>query len=223
MISIIYISRSIYELIIYELIFPLKAGMFQSSEMGMDTITCKNRAEWRDWLGKNHGRSEGIWLVFYKKHTGKPTVKYNEAVEEALCFGWIDSIIKRIDADTYAQKFTPRRTSSKWSQTNIERAKRMMESARMTDAGMKKFGQVLEGKIRPEKKRPIIKDLSVPPAFAKALKEHPQACDYFEGLAESRRRPFLLWITLAKKEETRARRIQEAIRLLRQGKKLGLK
>lgn len=93
----------------------------------------------------------------------------------------------------------------------------------MTEAGIKKFKPVLEGKIEPEEKRPRIKDLPIPPSFEKALKEHPQARDYFEGLAESQRRPFLLWISLAKKEETRTRRIQESIQLLRQGKKLGLK
>jgi len=189
----------------------------------METIACKNRAEWRAWLERCHGRKAEIWLIFQKKHTGKPTVKYNEAVEEALCFGWIDSIIKRIDEERYAQKFTPRRTSSKWSRTNIARAKKMMETGRMTEAGIKKFKPVLEGKIEPEEKRPRIKDLPIPPSFEKALKEHPQARDYFEGLAESQRRPFLLWISLAKKEETRTRRIQESIQLLRQGKKLGLK
>jgi uncharacterized protein YdeI (YjbR/CyaY-like superfamily) len=197
--------------------------MFKAGDSQMDTIACKDREEWRNWLEKYHGRSEEIWLVFYKKHTGRPTVTYNQAVEEALCFGWIDSIIKRIDAERYAQKFTPRRKSSKWSRTNIARAKKMMESGRMTDAGMQKFQPVLEGKTKPEEKRPIIKDLPLPPAFEKALNEHPKARDNFESLAESHQRPYLLWISLAKKEETRTRRIKEAIRLLRKGEKLGLK
>ena len=82
------------------------------------TYYVATRSEWCKWLQKHHTSATEIWLIYYKKHTGMPRVSYNDAVEEALCFGWIDSLVKRVDADTYAQKFTPRKSKSKWSELN---------------------------------------------------------------------------------------------------------
>ena len=95
-----------------------------------------DRSAWRDWL-KTHYKSEHeVWLVYYKKHTGKPRIPYNDAVEEALCFGWIDSIVKRVDEDSYAQRFSPRKRTSRWSQPNIERMQRLIKLGKMTPAGL---------------------------------------------------------------------------------------
>jgi uncharacterized protein YdeI (YjbR/CyaY-like superfamily) len=97
----------------------------------------KNRDEWRDWLEKNYSKSEGIWIVYFKKHTKKETLTYNEGVEEALCFGWIDSIVKSIDNEMYKQRYTPRRKNSVWSEVNKKRVEKLIQEKKMTEAGMK--------------------------------------------------------------------------------------
>src|SRR5687767_10092810 len=101
-------------------------------------VEAKDRKKWRAWLEKNHVRSPGIWLVFYKKSSGKPTVRYDEAVEEALCFGWIDSLMKPVDDEKYRQLFTPRNARSRWSKANKDRVARMIAAGLMTNAGMEK-------------------------------------------------------------------------------------
>ncbi len=105
----------------------------------------EDRDGWRKWLMKNHSTSGVVWLLFYKKHTGKPCMAYDAAVEEALCFGWIDSLTKRIDNERYAQKFTPRKQSSNWSESNLRRVKKLIESGRMTEVGLAKVAGSLRG------------------------------------------------------------------------------
>ncbi|MGB2982026.1 MAG: hypothetical protein WBC77_12350, partial [Candidatus Zixiibacteriota bacterium] len=100
------------------------------------TLYVTNRDDWRAWLRKNHSSQKEVWLIYYKKHTGKPRIPYDDAVEEALCYGWIDSTIKRIDEEKYAQKFTPRSEKSNWSELNKRRAKKMIREGRMTQAGL---------------------------------------------------------------------------------------
>ena len=98
-----------------------------------------NREQWRNWLIEHHAAEAGVWLIFYKKETHKPTIDYDDAVEEALCFGWIDSIIKKIDDERYVRKFTPRKDKSKWSALNRKRANKMTKKGRMTDVGLSKI------------------------------------------------------------------------------------
>lgn len=100
------------------------------------TLYVSDRKTWRSWLSKHHGKEKEIWLVFPRKHTGKPRLPYNDAVEEALCFGWIDSTVKGVDKNSYAQRFSPRRSTTSWSQQNIERARRMVALRKMTPAGL---------------------------------------------------------------------------------------
>ncbi len=100
-----------------------------------------NREEWRSWLIKNHAQEKEIWLVFFKKSTGKPSIAYNDSVEEALCFGWIDGLKKRIDEQKYAYRFTPRKPGSKWSPRNIELAKKMIEEGKMAQSGLAAFNK----------------------------------------------------------------------------------
>ncbi len=95
-----------------------------------------NREAWRQWLLENHAGFNEFWIIFYKKHTGKPTVIYREALEEALCFGWIDGILKRIDDECYMQRFTPRRSRSNWSETNIKLALKLLSEGRMHESGL---------------------------------------------------------------------------------------
>lgn len=102
-------------------------------------LECENRREWRAWLRQNHGRVGEVWLVFFKKHTGRPGVLYDEAVEEAICFGWIDGLKRRIDEDRYAFRFSPRRPRSKWSPRNVEVATRLLADGKMTKAGRLAF------------------------------------------------------------------------------------
>jgi uncharacterized protein YdeI (YjbR/CyaY-like superfamily) len=103
----------------------------------MRTFYAKNRKVWRDWLEKNHDKRDEIWLVYYKKSTGIPTIKYEEAVEEALCFGWIDSMEKGIDEEKFAGRFSPRRPKSNWSDSNRLRVKRLIAQGQMSQAGLK--------------------------------------------------------------------------------------
>ncbi|MBI2621863.1 MAG: hypothetical protein HYW63_04455 [Candidatus Levybacteria bacterium] len=103
----------------------------------MKTLYVRSRKQWREWLEKNHDKEKEIWLVYYRKTSGKPTVSYDESVEEALCFGWIDSKEKSLDSERYAGRFTPRKPKSNWSPSNRARAKRLIESKQITDAGRK--------------------------------------------------------------------------------------
>jgi len=107
----------------------------------LETIYAKDRHEWRSWLDKNHNAKKEVWLVIYKKQTGKPAVAYEDAVGEAICFGWIDGRSKTIDDEKYMQRYTPRTSRSHWSQSNIQRAEKMIEQGRMTEAGLKAFRQ----------------------------------------------------------------------------------
>jgi uncharacterized protein YdeI (YjbR/CyaY-like superfamily) len=181
-------------------------------------LACLDRAAWRAWLATNHRLEKEVWLVFFKKHTGKPTVDYQEAVEEAVCFGWIDSTIKRMDDERCARKFTPRGTKTRWSATNIERARKMVREGRMTGAGLEKFRRAT-AHIAPANRE----GLELPPELSAILQKSRRARDNFERLPPSQKRLYVGWIIDAKKEETRKRRLAEAIGRLEQGLRLGLK
>jgi uncharacterized protein YdeI (YjbR/CyaY-like superfamily) len=186
-----------------------------------NTLYVVSREEWREWLEKNHREIREIWLIYYKKHTGKPSIQYNVSVEEALCFGWIDSIIKKIDTVKYARKFTPRTNTKKWSESNKLRIKNLIESGKMTQAGLEKIDEnILIEKPSPKK---LKSELPFPVALEKILKKNKKAWNYFFGLAPSHRRLYILWITGAKKDETRLKRLNEAMKLLEKNEKLGLK
>ncbi|MFC1481769.1 YdeI family protein [Candidatus Neomarinimicrobiota bacterium] len=178
----------------------------------------EDRGSWRRWLKEHHGTVREVWLVFFKKHTGKPGIAYDAAVEEALCYGWIDSIIKRLDDERYARKFTPRTNIRKWSAANLKRVQELIASGRMTEVGLAKVPSDIEPQP-PIAARP----LSVPKFFAEALAEHPVAKRFFDQLAPSYKRAYIGWVGAAKREETQRRHLDEAIALLEKGKKLGLK
>ncbi len=181
-----------------------------------------NREDWRSWLEKNHGSKKEIWLVHTKKHTGKPRIPYDDAVEEALCFGWIDSIVKKIDADRYAQKFTPRKEKSKWSALNKKRIIKLIKQGKMTKAGMVKVKD-LDLKEIPPKSKPANKNIGIPPDIEKALKADQNAWDNFNELAPSYKKQYIGWISNAKKSATRKGRLGEAVETLALNKKLGMK
>jgi uncharacterized protein YdeI (YjbR/CyaY-like superfamily) len=187
------------------------------------TCSASNRAQWRAWLEKYHKTETEVWLIYHKRHTGKPRVAYSDAVEEALCFGWIDSIVQRIDAERYAQKFTPRRNTSKWSALNKKRVAMLIKEGKMTEAGLAKltYSGNRDDYGRPSRWR--TDRPAIPPYLKQELAKNRKARGYFRTLAPSYRRNYILWISAAKKEETRKRRLKEAIELLSQKRKLGLK
>jgi len=189
----------------------------------MKEIYLPTRAAWRKWLRDNHDREEkGIWLVFYKKGSGKPSLDYEESVEEALCFGWIDSIIKRIDEERYCRKFTPRKETSAWSPTNRRRAEKIIRDKRMTTFGLAKIMAAKKLGRWEMDTRPGI-DLEIPRELSKALERDKQAKEFFAQMAPTHQNHFIGWITTAKRPETRERRLKESLALLKRGKRLGLK
>ena len=174
------------------------------------------RRQWRAWLTRHHTSSPGVWLVFYKAHTGVTSIAYEDAVREALCFGWIDSLVKRLDDDRYVLKVTPRKPASKWSESNRKRWAELEAAGLLTPAGL--TAAPTDNTYAP---RPVIPVL--PAYIATALRGNARAWDFFRKLAPTHRRDFVVWIHTAKRPETRDRRIRESIALLAAGKKLGLK
>lgn len=188
----------------------------------MEQLYIKDRKEWRNWLKKNHSKSNGIWLVFYKRHTGKTSLEYDEMVEEALCFGWIDSIIKKIDGEKYVRKLTPRKPDSNWSELNKKRVKKLEKRGLMTKAGAAMVIEARKSGLWDKSGGQEIW-LKMPPELETALKKNKKARKYFEELAPSYKKQFIGWISAAKRPETRDRRVKEAISLLERGDKLGMK
>ena len=183
----------------------------------LKTVEAPTVRQWRAWLAKHHDSESEVWLVFQKRHTGQPSIAYEDAVDEALCFGWIDSLIRRLDDARYARKFTPRKPGSRWSTANRQRYARLQASGRLRSAGLKLAPTDRSG----DAPRPLV--ANVPPYIQDALKSRPAAWNYFESLAPSYRRTYIGWIDSAKQQATKKRRLQEAIGLLAAGKKLGLK
>ncbi len=167
-------------------------------------------------VAKNHQKEDGIWLIYYKKHTQKPSVAYNDAVEEALCFGWIDGKVKTIDDEQYMQRYTPRRPKSNWSVSNIERVKKMINEGKMTEWGL----QAYEEGMKTSNIIPSSKDFSIPQDFKDILESNPKAATFLYSLPPSAQLAFVYWVDTAKTETTRQRRIKESIKLLEQKKRL---
>ena len=188
----------------------------------MKQLYVSNRDKWREWLGRHYATESRIWLVFYKKGTSKPTIAYEAAVEEALCFGWIDSIIKKIDAEKYVRKFTPRKANSYWSELNKKRARKMIKEGKMTDAGLAKIEAAKKSGLWGQAGRPRI-SFDMPLEFADALDKNKKARENFEKLAPSYRKHYIGWIQAAKRDETKEKRIRDSVFLLAKGKRLGLK
>jgi uncharacterized protein YdeI (YjbR/CyaY-like superfamily) len=189
----------------------------------MKQVYVSTRGEWRRWLAQNHDKEEnGIWLVFYKKQTGRPSIDYEETVQEALCFGWIDSLIKRINDETYCRKFTPRKSTSRWSDINRRRVEKIIREGRITEFGLAKIEAAKKLGNWVSARRPVI-DTGIPQELSEALLKNRKAKVFFEGLAPTYRKHFIGWIATAKRQETRAKRIKECLALLARGEKLGLK
>lgn len=179
-------------------------------------LDVRTRGEWRRWLAKHHASSPGVWLLRHKQHSGVTTMPYEDLVREALCFGWVDSLIKRLDENRYAIKVTPRRATSKWSDLNRKRWKDLEAAGLLAAPGL--AAAPTENRYAPGPKVPRL-----PSYIGTAFKADPQAWTYFQSLPATNRRDFVVWIHTATRSETRERRIRESIKLLSAGKKLGLK
>ena len=179
-----------------------------------------NRDEWRAWLELHHATEKEVWLVYSKEGCLEPSVTYPDSLEEALCFGWIDSLIQKIDEEKYARKFNPRRPGSKWSELNKHLAAKLVREGRMTAAGLAKVDFSLPEADAPRPKRP---NLALPDWLERGLKVNPKAWENFNNLPPSHKRTYIGWISDAKKEQTRQRRIREAIRRLDRNERLGMK
>ena len=159
------------------------------------TFDVRDRHQWRGWLGKHHASSPGVWLVFHKDHTGVRSIPYEDSVREALCFGWIDSLIKRLDSDRYARKFTPRQPTSTWSDINRRRWVELKAAGLLTAAGL--AAAPTDNTYAPPQAIP-----DLPAYIATALKADPKAWSSFQKLAPTYRRHFVGWIHSAKRPDT---------------------
>jgi len=169
----------------------------------------KSRKAWRAWLMRNHASSTGAWLVYAKKHSGLPSLTYNDAVEEALCFGWIDSKINPIDDSFYMQVFTPRKRASAWSALNKARVERLLAAGLMTPAGLAVVDAAKDSGTWDAWKH--VEELNVPSDLEKAIKANPEVRRNWASYTPSRRKGVLYRLAGAKRPETRARYLRDII------------
>jgi uncharacterized protein YdeI (YjbR/CyaY-like superfamily) len=186
----------------------------------MKTLRVQTLAQWRGWLVKHHASEPEVWLIFHKKDTGVASIDYEEALDEALCFGWVDSLVKRLDDRRYVRMFTPRRPDSRWSAVNRKRYAQLEGEGRLKPPGIERPPTNRGSAPRPQR---LELPSKLPAYIQAALRKNPQALRHFEALPPSQRRRYFAWIDSAKREETKLRRLEEAIRLLASGKPLGLK
>jgi len=184
-----------------------------------ETFFAEDRETWRAWLAEHHRDKGEIWLLFCKKHTGEPCVSYDAAVEEALCFGWIDGILKRVDDRQHVVRFSPRKPRSRWSDSNRRRVRALIASEKMTEAGME---LVRAAKESGAWQRAGKRTATPPPDLAAALARNRRAQRNFDGFARSYRESYVAWVIDAKREETRRKRVREVVRRSARGIKPGI-
>ena len=184
------------------------------------TLYVSDRKSWRRWLSKHSRTAPEIWLVYYRKDSGKKRIPYNDAVEEALCFGWIDSLTKPKNAESWVQRFTPRRKGSPLSEMNKERIRRLMKSGKMTPAGLRSIEHHLV--LRPNR-RPALKGFTLPSDILTALKEDPKVWKNFTHFPDRYKRIRVAWIDGARKRpEEFDRRLRYLIRMTAGNKRFGM-
>lgn len=183
----------------------------------LKSFYAKNRKAWRNWLEKNHAKSPGIWLVYDKKSSGKKRLDYADAVEEALCFGWIDSTLRPLDEHRYMQRFTPRKPKSGWSGLNKKRIEKMMSEGLMTKAGLDRIEAAK--KDGSWQSLDHIDAIQLPEDFEKALSKNKKAKINFENFPQFSKKQFLYHINSAKRSETRKERIKLCVQMAAANKK----
>jgi uncharacterized protein YdeI (YjbR/CyaY-like superfamily) len=171
--------------------------------------TCQE--EWRNWLIENHLTKKGVWLFCYKKNTGKPSITWGDAVAEALCFGWIDSVRKSVDEFSYIQLYSPRKAISIWSRINKEKIEKLIREGKMMQAGLESIERAR--KNGSWTRIDEVEDLSVPKELAKVFRRNKGSLAFFSSLSKSTRKAMLQWVVMAKRPETREKRMQEIAQL----------
>ncbi|MBC8144502.1 MAG: YdeI/OmpD-associated family protein [bacterium] len=185
----------------------------------MPLILFKDQDAWEKWLAKNHEDAPGVWLQFAKKNSELTSVNYKEALDVALCYGWIDSLVKSIDADTYMQKFTPRGKKSLWSQINREKVAVLTKAKKMRPAGVAAV-EAAKADGRWDAAYSSPSNATVPDELQKALNKNRKAKAFFETLNKSNRYAIIWRIQTAKKPETKTRRVEELVAMLTRGEKI---
>jgi uncharacterized protein YdeI (YjbR/CyaY-like superfamily) len=182
----------------------------------MERFYAENRQEWRKWLEENHATRQGVWLIYYKKNSGKPRVAYDEAVEEALCFGWIDSRPNALDDESYMQFFSPRKPKSPWSKINKQRIEKLAAQNLIAPAGL----AVIEASKKDGSWNAYdaIEELAVPADLQEALAVNATALQNFEKFSNSTKKQLLWWVESAKREETRLKRIEQIVKSAEENK-----
>ncbi|MCG3167849.1 MAG: hypothetical protein POELPBGB_03648 [Bacteroidia bacterium] len=183
----------------------------KNAKKEIESFCPASRKEWRQWLQKNHQLKQAVWLVQYKKKSAVPSISWSEAVDEALCFGWIDSVRKTLDSEKYIQFFSKRKATSVWSKINKEKVQQLIDKGLMTKAGFatietaKQNGQwtILDH----------AEELTIPEDLEKAFKAYKGSKDFFLSLSKSVKKAILQWLVLAKRAETRQNRINEVAEL----------
>ncbi|WP_242050445.1 YdeI/OmpD-associated family protein [Oculatella sp. FACHB-28] len=184
------------------------------TEVPTNSTHPKTRSEWRAWLEQHHTRDKGVWLISYKKATGKPRFDYEEAVEEALCFGWIDSKGNKLDEERSLLWFAPRKPGTGWSKLNKERVERLIAQNMMMPAGLTKVEAAKQDGSW--NALDAIEALEIPPDLETALASYAEAKQNFEAFPRSVKRGILEWVAAAKRPETRTKRINETAQLAAQ-------
>ena len=184
----------------------------------MQVVSFASPKEWRKWIAVNHATSSGIWLRFVKKDSGKKTVTYAEALEEALCYGWIDGQVNKYDATSYIQKFTPRRPKSIWSKRNTEKAERLIQEGKMEAAGMQQV-ELAKTDGRWQQAYDSSKSMKVPEDFLQQLSKNKKAKTFFDGLNKANLYAIAWRLQTAKRPETREKRLKEILAMMSEGKK----
>ena len=183
-------------------------------------IEFESQAEFERWLAEEHGRSDGVWLKMAKKGSGISTIGYAEAVEVALCYGWIDGQLKRVDDDYFVQRFTPRRARSRWSKINVRKAEDLIAAGRMKSPGLAEVERAkADGRWAAAYDSPST--ATVPDDLAVALQASPKAAALFEQLTSGQRYLILYQLQDAKRPETRRRRIEKYVAMLERGERPG--
>lgn len=181
-------------------------------------IFFESQKKWRKWLSENSSDENGVWLKFYKKGTGIKSLNHNTALDEALCFGWIDGQAKKFDKESYLQKFTPRRKNSLWSKRNIQKVEQLIKEGRMHSAGLKEI-EAAKADGRWDKAYDSPANMEIPKDFIKELSKNPKAYKFFLSLNKTNTYAIYWRIQTAKKTETRERRMKDIIQMLSEGKK----
>jgi len=180
-----------------------------------------SRQEWRKWLEENSSSAQEIWLLHYKKHTNKASVSHNDAVEEALCFGWIDGKLKSIDGDRFILRYSPRKANSVWSKINKDKAEQMIAQGKMTQAGLARIEEARKNGNWDKAYTNRTKD-EMPADLENALKEDLRAWKNFMDFANSYRNMYVGWVNSSKTDETRKRRIAEVVKRSALNRKPGI-